>query len=157
LDDHDFYTKVNYGELVFSKIRRFVVIRERNYSCLCLPLSTYSGQGAAKSDVRAQDHAAAYAVGYAGANPEGRPKLHPLEKLNMQPFPIIVEEPDERIDPMTRINFGQVFTIQHNLKIARIGRIPKSHFALLDQYFVDTTVGQPLEILDDLVEDGATI
>ena len=150
-----FYVRVKFGEFAFSKIRRFVVVRERNNSCLCLPLYTYSGQGTAKSDARAQDHAAAYAIGSAPADREGHlpPHLLRVEKLDKVPFPIIVEERDEYIDPMTRINFGQVFTIQHNLTIARIGRIPDSHLAVLNQYFVESIVGQPSETPEDVVED----
>jgi hypothetical protein len=131
--DPAFYSKVGYDELVFSKVRRFVVIRERTHSCLCLPLYTYGGQGTTKSDVRAQDHAVAYALGS---------RVPPLtsdeELLDKDPFAIVVEDPTERIDPMTRINFAQVYTIQHNVKVAKVGRVSKDQLDRLNTYFIES-------------------
>ena len=111
---------------------------------------TYSGQGTAKSDIRAQDHAIAY--------PEDQEPPVPLveEKIDKDPFPIIVEEPAEKIDSMTRINFGQIFTIQHNLKVAKVGRIPKTHLEILDRYFVESIVGRPSRQLEDATESVET-
>jgi len=128
--DPNFYTRVSYNELVYSKFRRFVVIRERLHSCLCLPLYTYGGQGTTKSDVRAQDHAAVYAQG------NSPPPLE--ENLEKEPFAIVVEEPSESIGSMSRINFAQVYTIQHNVKVIKVGRISKDQLERLNKYFVDS-------------------
>ncbi|PVH81048.1 hypothetical protein DL98DRAFT_357803, partial [Cadophora sp. DSE1049] len=117
--DKSFYSKVGFDELVFTKIRRFVVVREKTHSCLCLPLYTYGGQGVAKPDVRAQDHVA---VRICTTDRPSTPRSTD-EDTQKTPLGIIVEDSEERIDPMTRINFGQVFTIQHNLKVAKVGRI----------------------------------
>lgn len=130
--DPAFYTRVNYGGLVYSKIRRFVVIRERVHSCLCLPLYTYGGQGTSKSDVRAQDHAVVYGQGNQAPLPSDE------EKLDKDPFAIIVEEAGEKINPMTRLNFAQVYTIQHNVRVAKVGRIPNNQIGRLNQYFVES-------------------
>ncbi|KAH6673471.1 hypothetical protein B0J14DRAFT_49551 [Halenospora varia] len=131
---HFFYTRVNYNEIVYSKIRRFVVVRERTHSCLCLPLYTYSGQGASKADIRVQDHALVY-------DSSKEDSKGPTEQgLEKDPFPIVVEDPEESIDAMTRMNFAQVYTIQHNVKVAKIGRIAKDHLGRLDEYFVESIV-----------------
>jgi hypothetical protein len=126
----NFYTQVNFGELVYSKIRRFVVIREKTHSCLCLPLYTYGHRGTTKSDIRPQDHALVY-DSRNGPQPGSAEEI--LEK---EPFAIIVEDASERIDGMSRLNFAQVYTIQHNVKVAKVGRIAKDQLERLNDYFL---------------------
>ncbi|KAF4627005.1 hypothetical protein G7Y89_g11151 [Cudoniella acicularis] len=130
----NFYTKVNYNEFVYSKIRRFVVVRERTHSCLCLPLYTYSGQGATKSDIRPQDHALVY------DSKQERSKVPAERDMTKDPFAIVVEDPNETIDSMTRMNFAQVYTIQHNVKVAKVGRIAKEHLDRLNNYFIESII-----------------
>jgi hypothetical protein len=128
--DYKFYTKVGPDELVYTKIRRFVVIRERMHSCLCLPLYTYGGQGTTKSDVRAQDHAVVY------DSRHQPPPTSEAEVLEKEPFAIVVEDPTERINIMSRVNFAQVYTIQHNVKVAKVGRIVKDQLERQSDYFI---------------------
>jgi hypothetical protein len=128
-DDSPFVTSTRFGEKAYTKMRHFVVVREMNGCCLCLPLITYNGQGASKAGVRGEDYAAVYPVG-------GQPNIGDSEKLNKEPFPILVEEPTETIDPKSRINFGRVYTVEHNIKVLKVGRIPDEHLPRLDQYFI---------------------
>jgi len=129
--DSSVYNTVGYNERAHSKVRRFIVVRERSQSCLCLPMFTYSGQGTSKAEVRAQDHATAYAWGT-----EQPPTLSEEGTFEREPFGIVVEDPKERIDSMSRINFAQCYTIQHNVKVAKVGRIHKSHLERFDKEFV---------------------
>jgi hypothetical protein len=129
--DYQFVIPAKFGEMAFTKIRPFVVIREMQGCCLCLPLNTFSHQGTEKDRIRAEDYAAVYSMG-------GKPQTGAFEKMTKQPFPIIIEDPKERIDPMSRLNFGQVHTIQHNLKVLRMGRIPDEYLSLLNKYFLQT-------------------
>jgi hypothetical protein len=128
-----YYHRVSYNERVYTKIRRFVVIRERIHSCLCLPLYTYGGQGTTKSDVRSQDHALVYS-----SDQQAPPSPSGDEVLEKEPFAIVVEDPTEQIDAMTRMNFSQVYTIQHNVKVAKVGRIAKDQLDRLNSYFVES-------------------
>ncbi|KAH7385006.1 hypothetical protein BKA64DRAFT_748480 [Cadophora sp. MPI-SDFR-AT-0126] len=134
--DKSFYSKVGFDELVFTKIRRFIVVREKTHSCLCLPLYTYGGQGSLKPDVRAQDHVA---VRISTNDPPPTPRSTE-EDSQKTPLGIIVEDSEEKIDPMTRINFGQVFTIQHNLKVAKVGRIHPTDIERLNKYFIESVI-----------------
>ncbi|KAH6717286.1 hypothetical protein BKA61DRAFT_601439 [Leptodontidium sp. MPI-SDFR-AT-0119] len=132
--DKSFYSKIGFDELVFSKMRRFVVAREKNHSCLCLPLYTYGGQGVSKPDVRAEDHVAIQiCTTDRPPNPQSSNGNSGKDLLG-----VIIENADERIDPMTRINFGQVFTIQHNLKVAKVGRIHPVDIERLNKYFIES-------------------
>jgi hypothetical protein len=136
--NYQFVIPAKFGEMAFTKIRPFVVIREMQGCCLCLPLNTFSRQGTEKDRIRAEDYAAVYPMG-------GELQIGAFEKMTKQPFPIIIEDPKERIDPMSRLNFGQVHTVQHNLKVLGIGRIPDEHLERLNKYFLETIAGTPAQ------------
>jgi hypothetical protein len=54
-------TVINHlGERVFSKVRRFVVIREGGTYCNALPINTYTGKGVAKPSVNKSEHVIVY-------------------------------------------------------------------------------------------------
>ena len=129
-DQRSFHT-VGYGQLSYSKVRRFVVIRKRLHSCLCLAISTYSGRGVSKEDGRPQDHAMVY------SSSDLIPSPLPQEKITLDAFPIIVEEPSEALGPVSRLDFGKVYTVEHNVKVLRIGRIAPDHINRLQQCFAD--------------------
>ncbi|KAG4429996.1 hypothetical protein IFR05_014521 [Cadophora sp. M221] len=129
------YNSVGYGQFSYSKVRRFVVIRKRLHSCLCLAIHTYGGQGALKSDVRSQDHAVVY------SSREAEPKPLPYENITTGGFAVVLEEPGETIAPMSRIDFGKIYTVEHNLKILRVGRVHPGHLPRLEEVFIEALIG----------------
>jgi hypothetical protein len=129
-DGSPFILSSHNGEQIFQKIRHFVVVRQLRDHCLCLPLNTYDGQGALKYRVDPADYAAVFAAGM----PEPDTSAEQLQK---SPFPIKVEADTETIDPMSRINFGRVYTVEYNLRVANVGRILPAFLNQLDQYFVE--------------------
>ncbi|KAG4429881.1 hypothetical protein IFR05_014638 [Cadophora sp. M221] len=129
------YNSVGYGQFSYSKVRRFVVIRKRLHSCLCLAIHTYGGQGALKSDVRSQDHAVVY------SSREAEPKPLPYENITTSGFAVVLEEPGETIAPMSRIDFGKIYTVEHNLKILRVGRVHPGHLPRLEEVFIEALIG----------------
>jgi len=140
--DKEYYRPVGYGQLSFTKMRRFVVIRKRLHSCLCLAISTYGGQGSTKKDSRSEDHA----VVYASKDP---PPLTALdEQFTKEPIPVILEENSESIDPKSVIDFGRVYTVEHNVKVSNVGRVAKSDKKRLEQYFIDT-IGMTPDLEDE--------
>lgn len=120
------------GPPVFMKARRFVVIRPKATHCVCLPINTYQGQATTKPGVVAQDHAAVVMLGE-------EPKLHPEEKqLTKEPMFITLENKSTGpIDPMSRINFAKVYTVEYNVKVRNIGRIVSDSIWRMDQYFAE--------------------
>jgi hypothetical protein len=44
-------------------------------------------------------------------------------RLNREPLAITLQSPSERLDHMSRANFGDLHTVQHNVKICEIGHI----------------------------------
>lgn len=51
---------VRFGERVYSKVRRFVVIREGSQCCSALPIVSYGKQGVGKEGVKKSDHCIIY-------------------------------------------------------------------------------------------------
>jgi hypothetical protein len=130
--DEDDYEIVRYGEKVFTKIRRFVVVREGDRHSTCLPLLTYQGKATRKHGVNPDDHAAVFAE-------HSKPRLLPGENLRKSSLKIVIEDLREKIDPLTRINFSKIYTVEHNVKALKIGRIPDTD--LLRKYFIECIAG----------------
>lgn len=119
-------------EQFFCEIRRFCIIRRKPAYCLCLPISTYSGQATTKPGLVVQDHAVIAPVG-------GSVQLHPKEQqLTKSPLFVIVEDQAVSIDAMSRINFAKVYTVEYNVKIRKIGRICADSMKDLEDYFLES-------------------
>jgi hypothetical protein len=116
---------VAFGQVAYSKVRRFVVIRKRLHCCLCLPILTYGGQGATKPGIRVSDHGIVYPAN------EDRPLAAPGELLGRHALGVVIDEPGETLDPMSRIDYGKVYTVQHNIKVMNVGRIDAAHMKYL--------------------------
>jgi hypothetical protein len=109
------------GEPVFSKIRRFIVVREGNGYCTAVPITTYGGRGVAKRGVRKSEHAIVYT---GRVPPEPRKDELPLRaEVGMQRAPIRIDpdNPRDHLDPMARVDLAAVHTIHHNIKAKSLG------------------------------------
>ena len=132
------------GQRVFSKIRRFVVVREGPHYCSALPISTYNGQGVAKQRVVKSDHAIIYTGPTA---PTPRPgELPGRGEAPMRSIPIRVDldNATERLDVMSRINLGGVHLIQHNVKTKSFGNVNKNSLADLQLQFNSVFNREPM-------------
>jgi hypothetical protein len=137
-DKSTFLSEVGFGQMSFTKFRRFIVVRERLHSCLCLPIYTYGGQGAAKPSVRPQDHAVVYVDG-------GPQPLPPENEMpGKEAIPIILEHQTETLEPMSRIDFSRVYTVEHNVRVLTIGRISPKHLGSFDKAFIESTFGSKI-------------
>jgi hypothetical protein len=58
--DPTFVSEVKYGERVYSKIRRFIVVREGDRSVSCLPVTSYANEGIRKSGILPNEHGFIY-------------------------------------------------------------------------------------------------
>lgn len=113
----------------YTNVERFVVIRPRSTHCICLPIKTYAGRATSKAGVNADDHAALVGCG-------DEAQLHSQErKLKRRAIAMKVEDASQTIDPMARINFGKLYTVEYNLPVRTVGRIQPDCLALLEQYF----------------------
>ena len=148
------YSSGLFGEPVFQKVRRFVVLRLGSKHCTALyvfrpqkenlescradedrPVTTYTQQGVAKHGVTKSDHAIIY-TGKEAPRPMQN-ELPVRGEYGMRSVAIRVD-PDvreEKLDSMSRIDFGKPHTINHNLKVRSFGQVNnKSMPQLLYQF-----------------------
>jgi hypothetical protein len=123
------------GERVFSKLRRFLVIREGERYCNALPINTYGGHGVSKRGVTKSEHAIIYT---GRTEPRVRTDEMPgPQEAGMLSTPIRVD-PDnmtEQMDPMSRLDFGGVTKIHHNLKVKSFGLVNSASMDSLQRQF----------------------
>lgn len=124
-----------FGERAFSKVRRFVVVREGDNYCSALPITSYGHRGVGKPGVNKSEHSIIYTT---KAPPDPLPGELPTRGENgMRPQAIRVDtdDPAEKLDHHSRLDYGKVHTIQHNIKVKAFGKVnPKSMYALINQF-----------------------
>lgn len=89
-------------------------------------MSTYCGRSARRQS-------AEHGIVYTGKE---APVASPAE-IGMQPYAIRVIPDDgrDKLDYMTRVNYGKVYTVEHNVKVRRFGVVDQKSLAnLLDQF-----------------------
>lgn len=139
-----------YGEGIFIKVRWFVVIKATNGSCTCLsvnarypwwqrlqyirPIQTYSGRGVSKNVVKHH-----HAIIYTG-NREPKPRhdeqpTSPRERGMLDSIRVIPTRQGESMDPMSRINFKKVYTVEYNVKVRDFGNVDKAFLRYLKRQF----------------------
>lgn len=124
-----------HGQHVYSKVRRFVVIREGGSYCSALPIVSYGSQGVGKRGVVKSEHAIIY-TGERVPLPtmEERPKRDE-EPMRPRAIRVVPDDPINKLDPMSRIDFAKVHTIQHNIKVKPYGTVHQhSEEPLLSQF-----------------------
>jgi hypothetical protein len=90
---------------------------------------TYQLQGTMKRGVKPQDHAIIYTE-------EKGPKRQKVreaageEKLQKQPIRVEPASSRDRLDPLSRLNYAKIYTVENNVKVCFIGRIHKKSVAV---------------------------
>ncbi|KAG9236820.1 hypothetical protein BJ875DRAFT_204432 [Amylocarpus encephaloides] len=124
------------GEKEFhAKVRRFLVVRQWEGHCIGLALHTYGGQGTKKPGVRPKDHAVVY---------ENTPSIAPGEELDLPCIRFVPNGPRDRLDPMTRLNYAKIYTVECNVKVCFIGAVHKE--SVLDLIRTYNSIHTPLSI-----------
>jgi hypothetical protein len=124
------------GERVFSKVRRFVVIREGGTYCNALPINTYGGKGVSKRSANKSEHV----IIFSGSAPPRPTALEMPQRRGEAPMQLTAIQVDmdrkgEGLDPMSRLDLGGVTKVEHNIKVKSLGNVNKSSVdALRKQY-----------------------
>jgi hypothetical protein len=81
------------------------------------PIVTYGHRATTKGGLQYTDHA----VIYTGNKP---PKVLPGEpNLLLEPIQVLTKMPRDRLAGESRINYAKIYTVEHNVKVAFIGKI----------------------------------
>lgn len=82
------------------------------------PILTYGGQGTTKYGSHPEDHAVIY------SSKEGGPQyLYNETKIIKKPIRCDIKQPEEKLDPASRLNYAKLYTVEHNVKVMFIGRV----------------------------------
>ncbi|KAL5322338.1 hypothetical protein ACEPPN_010311 [Leptodophora sp. 'Broadleaf-Isolate-01'] len=109
----------------FQKVRRFVIVKNFEGHCLCLPILTYEGRGTLKPGVKANDHAVIYTDKAVG------PLCLENEVLDKLPIRMEPADASHKLHLASRVNYAKVYTVEHNVKVLFIGTLPRNSQAQL--------------------------
>ena len=110
---------------VYNKTRRFVIVDDsKKGHSICLPIFTYGGQATLKRGVHSKHHAQIYTSIEGATMP---PPLLPGEHISKKAIRVETISPAHRLDPLSRINYAKLYTVEHNLKVYFIGWVAKHY------------------------------
>ncbi|KAI1608380.1 hypothetical protein EDD36DRAFT_97255 [Exophiala viscosa] len=119
------------GEMVYSNIRRMVVVRQRQGYCVVVPILSYGEKGVKKAMPRSEKQA--HAIIY--KNGHSIPTSLPGEpEFTKRPIAADMRR-GETLWPSSRIHFGKHHTVEYNVKVKDIGNIAEISRAELESYF----------------------
>jgi len=119
------FSVVKHNELSYTEIRRFLVIKPHVYHSLCLPIATYRQYGTSR-----REDAKHHSIIYTGTEP------NPLQGEDLDKIAISVEPyNNEKLDPRSRLNYSQTYTVQHNVKVKKLGKVPKEYMVYVKNYW----------------------
>ncbi|SMR49289.1 unnamed protein product [Zymoseptoria tritici ST99CH_1E4] len=124
------------GEMVYSKVRRFVVIREAGDHCNVIPIVSYGGQGVGKRGVTKSDHSIIHTTTKPPREMSGETPA-PREEGMRSPIRVTPDNPvTNRLDEQSRLNYSKVSSIPHNVKVKPVGVVhPGSMRALRSNFY----------------------
>ncbi|OKL63571.1 hypothetical protein UA08_01268 [Talaromyces atroroseus] len=141
----------SYGQMAYGSWRRMAVIRtfpgQNSSTCvstreLIVPfpphrgIYTYGARGLAKRGLDLKHHAILFDESV------GQPYTEPNEpELQRPALAVSIDSPEERLDPMSRINFGKLHTVEHNVEVRNVGCISVSSMAYFNAYVNEVLLG----------------
>lgn len=129
------WTINSYGQWIYTKPRRFIVVRVLPQACLVVPITSYGSQGVGKQNVKKSDHCIAY-TGRMAPEPMASETPVPTEQ-GMQPYAIRINPDDreDKLDEMSRIDFSCPRKVDHYNVVKNFGKVhPDSMHALVVQF-----------------------
>ncbi|KAK5682110.1 hypothetical protein LTS10_005235 [Elasticomyces elasticus] len=128
-----------YAPRLWSKVRRFVVVRSdlEGRICNALPVLTYGGRGVGKPGLVKSQHAIIYSTREAPQPQQDERAGRGEIGMRTQPIRIIPDDPRDKLDPMSRIDFGTPHAIPYTQKVRQLGMVHKASMAALTYQFLN--------------------
>jgi hypothetical protein len=57
--------------------------------------------------------------------------------MRKEPLEVVADSPEQTVNPMSRLDFGKIYTVEHNVKILPIGRVTEQSMERFIQYTRD--------------------
>jgi hypothetical protein len=92
------------------------------------PIYTYH-RDITKPGLQAQDHAIIYTE---------KPVTYQGETLQKKAIKVMPSNPREKLDPRSRLNYAQIYTIEFNVRVIFIGRVDKTHHEQVLATYLET-------------------
>jgi hypothetical protein len=106
------------GNIVYTNVRRFVVVKRKREFCYACPIFTYGQRGCTKNGIITSEHAIAYSW-------NDTPKIVQGETGFTKPHvPVVMADGVPNLHFASRIYFGIQHPIQYNVKVKDIGYVP---------------------------------
>jgi len=116
-----------YGEMIYSQIRRMVVITNRQGFCVCIPISTYSGQGLHKRTLP-REEVNSHAIVY---DSKKQPRWLPGEpQLTKKPIAVDMVE-GLSLGEAARLHYARPHTVNWNTKVMDLGMVSSRCISIL--------------------------
>lgn len=126
---------VSYTTRGNSSVRTFLVVKQADYSCTCLPVTTYNGLGHRKRGINLSEHGIIYSGSRSPKQPSG---------ISKSPLKVGLSKGAERLADNSLVNYGRVYTIETNAEVKDIGDLDISSRGLMRQYF-----NEVIQVRDD--------
>ena len=130
------YTRRGIGEIISSKIRRFIVIQAGQQQCSVVPVTVYR-HGASNPGVSKSEHTIVHTSQSAPSpsaeesSVEGEPAMWALA------IRVVPDNQTDKLSEMSRINYGEVYTIDHRVRVKPFGMVHEGSMATLLSQFND--------------------
>ena len=119
-----------YGTRPIAKFRWFIVVRKRLNHSLCFSITSYAGPGSAKARRgRAVDFVVLHSSDIEAPSP------YDEEGISRKPIGIIIEEEEQYISPLARLDCGRLYTVEDDLEVLKIGRVHTGSLEDLEAYY----------------------
>ncbi|KAK3695611.1 hypothetical protein B0T22DRAFT_455808 [Podospora appendiculata] len=124
-----------------ARFRYFVVVRKRLHHSLCFAITTYTppkGSAAAgtgtNNSVKNRGGRAQDSVVLHSSNVEP-PAPYEDEGITRDPVAVIIEDEDQYISPLARLDCARIYTVEDSLRVMKIGRVHMASLPWLEEYY----------------------
>ncbi|OAP64079.1 hypothetical protein AYL99_00051 [Fonsecaea erecta] len=125
-------TKGPYEQQIFSKVRRFAVVKMGHGFSWAIPINSYNSQGTTRKSFDDQDRQAHSIIYMKGTEPTLLTNEPPMMKT---PIEVDGAGENKKLHEASRIRFDKVSTIEHNVKVDNVGRVSEASMPYFLSYW----------------------
>lgn len=105
----------------------------------CSPISTYGGRGTSKSGLSREAIRNHAIIHMSDTQPA---RLASETFMVKRPITVDPGSPDQKLDQMSRLNFGKIYTVEHNVKVMNVGKLSRGSMPFFVSYAQASLLGE---------------